>query len=472
MNSDQLFYQKYLKYKNKYLELKELLGGRDPAYYNVLQIRIDFKESPLYIDIRKIISKFIEDLIVKYALEKMNMTAHDDQAQGLQFLEKIFKNSSILTQDSAILKHVKTIVDSMIWESTSYKRDSDYAPTMNLIKVNKDSDPYGDNIHISLAPTGTRNRDIDFHLTEYIKIRDGDKGRHFNTKADVYNFFCNTKTAELRDGLVDKYLVLAVYAFNFFVSDESHDLLETVLLSPSQEVKDYIKMLLTKYIPRFFDSMLDNNLKPIYYEGDIYDNVKEVFKQGTKEEAISCISKVQFKVALERKKAEEAAKQERIEATAKADEDARVDAEAKCEKAKVDACEVNKAKAKEDAKNAAELLRANNINGIRETIISTYGNYIVNTPKQGINSTINEEQIENIRKLLESLEKILNGTPTSSNIKQKHQSTIDKEKKAEIVIVNRLVTSIGFAIVNKVINTAGKSRYKQLITIPKGYTNW
>ena len=448
MNSNQLFYQKYLKYKNKYLELKELLGGRDPAYYNRLQIRIDFKESPFYKEIRNIISKFIEDLIVKYALEKMNMTARDDQAQGLQFLEIIFKNSSTFTQGSAILKHVKTIVDSMIWDETSFKRDSDYTTTMNLIKVNKDSTPFGDNIHISLSPTGGVNKpDIDFHLTEYFKV--SGTSTHYNTEAGVYNFFRSTNTTDLRDDLVEKYLVLAVYAFNFFVSDESHDLLETVLLSTSPEVNAYITMLSTKYIPRFFNLMLENNLNPIYNYSDIYEDIKEVFEQDTKEEANCCIKKVYFNASIRQKEIEDEARRIRTEAKAKADEDARVAAEAKSEKEKVAAIEAAKAKAKEDAENAAALLRANNIDAIRETIISTYGDYINPEKLKQVKET---EQIVMIHKWLESFETILSkGLKDIRDMKKLKEYPTSQIKS---VNVNRF---------KLVLNTTGMKRYEKLL---------
>ena len=465
MNSDQLFYQKYLKYKNKYLELKELLGGRNPDVYNRYVMGILFKESAPYIDIRNVISKFIEDLIVKYALEKMNMTEHADRAFGLRFLEKIFKEN--------ISKYVTTIVDSMIWESTAIKRDSIYSISMNLIKVfNGYSE---DNVHISLSPTGgVNNTDIGFHLTDYSEA--SKTSIHYNTKAGVYNFFNNLISVKCPDPnvyygsvKVKEYLVLAVYAFNFFVIDNSHDLLETVLLSTLPEVNAYITMLSTQYIPRFLDSMLNNNLKPTYNYSDIYDNIKEVLTQGTKEETICCINKVYFNALIRQKEIEEAARRERTEAKAKADEDARVAEVVKCELAKVAAMEAAEAAAVVKCEKAKESLRANNIDGIRATIISTYGAYIDST---GIKSIKETNHIDMIHKLLESCEKVIDNIskPTSSD--RRAQSISDKETTAEKAKANDLFTKLGISIVNKVINTTGKTRYKKFIIIPKGFSSW
>lgn len=432
-NSNQ-FYKKYLKYKAKYVELKKLLGGRNPAHYNRFYTN-RIKDSDVYNELRNVISRFIEDLIVKHALSRMH-TTDAERTNNLWFLNNIF--------DETINKYVRDIVDSLIWESTSNG-------SMNLIKFYTHLNNAVNNIHISLVPHYVNGNpgNIEFHITSF----NGYTTAHYGTKQEVKDFFNGIDVKNLSNELVGKYLALAVYAFNFFVSGNSHDSLEQALTSLEPIDRQFITMLETKYIPHFFDLMIQRNAKKKYRDAD----VEEVFAQTTMEDVITAKLCVNAKLA-EATRLQQADAKARQVARA---EQARLEQEA--QKTRVEEERVaellQKARDAEvkSKQKAIEQERTNTIDDILDDIISMYGTYVIHGTK-GINTLDNLKKLENFKELFETYEKLIiidSGTPLPTKEKK---STLTKKAIS-------LRGEITKPIVQNMLTPAGKKRYEKYLQL-------
>ena len=165
------------------------------------------------------------------------------------------------------------------------------------------------NVHVSLRPSNYKDikqdvkyiPDIRYHLT----ASHGTEGQWISdrsiTKNDVYDFFNNQHLGKFYDSkdnhFIGKYLILAIYAFNFGVQDKSRDLLQEVLKRNDAEEMKYINMLSNKYIPKIFRTLGNNNLDYSFISVNIYSKITKdfiIFEQQTLSDVLRVIEEYNY----------------------------------------------------------------------------------------------------------------------------------------------------------------------------------
>ena len=258
------YYDKYLKYKFKYLKLKELLGGINPAPFNVVAQR-----ATLF----NMISNLLTDMIVYLVLKKYNLE--------LSFTTLIPSEKQQIEDDinRAFLRIEKKInLRNTIYEIIKYTLDDNHTISdsgntidqmMYMIKMklpkDNDANQYETNIHIGCSQLN--NSPLLYHLSYSFRPSPGAAwiSHHFSQENAVFN-----KLQNYHDSYYDdKYLIniiLGISAINFGDNNNTRDTLEQILFNHHNftlvrkflsHLLDYINKLLYKKLLEPID------LKPI-----------------------------------------------------------------------------------------------------------------------------------------------------------------------------------------------------------------
>jgi hypothetical protein len=198
------YYDKYLKYKFKYLKLKELLGGMDPRTFNVKKLNDNPNHDQLYL----MISNLLTDMIIYNVLKKYNLESTFITLQPLekQQIEKCINSAFLCIELLRIIKHKGTNLRETINKIIKSTMESDqiqkkYAPPdssknqteymymfgMKLEYLDNTSNKFDTNVHISCQKTGKST--LYYHLS--VSNRKSANGQpvsvHFTDELAIFN---------------------------------------------------------------------------------------------------------------------------------------------------------------------------------------------------------------------------------------------------------------------------------------------
>ena len=234
------YYDKYLKYKNKYLKLKELLGGMDPRTFNNLpgNQRDRTQLHQLYLMISNLLTDMIVYLVLqKYNLESTFITLTDVQKQQIEdniysaFLKiKIKKKNNLRNTIYEIIKYtLEKRMETGYAPPDADKNQTTYMYMFGMKLEYLNSGQFDTNVHISCQRTG--NSSLYYHLSvsHRKKANSPPVSVHFTDESAIFN--------ELKVHRIwynERYfqnIILGIAAINFGVTDTTRDNLKQILIN-------------------------------------------------------------------------------------------------------------------------------------------------------------------------------------------------------------------------------------------------
>jgi len=323
MTNNTEYYKKYLKYKSKYLKLKELLGGVDPAqfYPNPSSEILHQVNKDKLNRLCRIISNLLTDMILYNICQKLDV----DYSNKL-IVSKIEKaaNYGLITINSLHIKEnlretLFDYVNYLIFKSTRFtfttKADSKKMPILTVKLWELDSiytDQFETNIHISFGKLG--ESPLDYHLTYGYKKRYGGEyvpHRRSGVEPDIFAelryWLYVIKSKEKLHQYILPLIILSLLAINFGVNDDSRNTLDNILMEARKNniLSNFVKELFN-YIPDLkeiynidnIDKLIDFKFADNFLDGS-GKSVEEVL---TKLEEISAENERKMKPKVGKKK--------------------------------------------------------------------------------------------------------------------------------------------------------------------------
>lgn len=275
------FKKLYLKYKSKYINLKNQLGGIDPTPYN----SIDFDDN-LY----TIMANLLADIIIFTICKNTGFGFSTEQKAQLEiYINNGFFNELISIKDS-FRNTIKNILINIIDNNMIIKnlyRNSDDKHKSTYMKIlefqTPEIDGFDNNIHITLVKS-IKKTNINYHLSYSYKKHSVSPfiSTHYNTEEEVFNGLVQLYNMIQQQELNDKsrkyylkcFIVLSVFCINFSKTNDSRNTFNNLLIDAStkQYISDFIDNLLI-WIDQFINIILVSNSKDILKPSVPYDNI-------------------------------------------------------------------------------------------------------------------------------------------------------------------------------------------------------
>lgn len=281
-----LYYEKYLKYKTKYLKLKELLGGVTIQPYN--------KKDSKILKLQKIVTKLAVQLIIHRLLQKKLFYFNEnnqkkagitdnDIEKGKMYLLRQLKSSTThpnletYLHDELIKYYLEYIIP-------------DYADSsqMKLLKISLQENGFVEkDVHISFKPY--INPHLQYHITLQRKeFRDSnyEKLAYYDTEESVIEYFKSIAN-DIRSQRYGSQFILAVYAFIFGVKGNERNNFYDIDINPSnKEFLDMLFMFVDNIIHNYinFDDNYNSFISTKSYVDSIYSETIKKLEESKKDD--------------------------------------------------------------------------------------------------------------------------------------------------------------------------------------------